>query len=301
MGLEKLLGEHSLIMAEGSIAEQLRRFPDVSLHPTLFNTPLIYQSEEVRGRMTELYREYLEVASAAELPLLLTAPTWRLDARRVGQAGVPETINTDAVNYICNIRHSFQSSREVLVGGLIGPKEDCYRPELSPSAAESEMFHTPQMQELSEATTDFLLAQTIPSVEEALGIARVAEQLGKPYIISFCAGPDGSVLDGTRLDLAMDKLDEALQTPPVGYSVNCTHPSFFLQSYAPGSLVRLIGIQANGSSKDVTRLDGSDQTQADPIEGWARSMKELHQVHGVKILGGCCGTRAEHFRCLFGV
>ena len=296
--LSQLLAENSLILAEGAIAEQLRRFPEVELHPTLFNTPLIYGPENSRSRMTALYREYLDIASRAGLPLLLTAPTWRLDAGRVSEAGVPPSINTDAVNYLCQVRDSFPSRREVLVGALIGPRGDCYRPEQSPPAEEAERFHTPQSEEPAAPRAEFLLAQTMPSVREALGIARAAGKTGKPYLISFCARPDGSILDGTRLDEAMDTIDRSVDSPPLGYSVNCTHPSFFLDSYQPGSLKRLVGIQANGSSKDVTQLDGATQTQADPVDDWARAMLSFHQRHGVKILGGCCGTSAKHFERL---
>ncbi|MCA9775269.1 MAG: homocysteine S-methyltransferase family protein [Candidatus Eremiobacteraeota bacterium] len=295
--LSELLTKNPLILAEGAIAEQLRRMPEVELHPTLFNTPLIYARNAIKSRMTALYEEYLEVASAADLPLLLTAPTWRLDARRVAEAEVPSSINTDAVKYLCEVRDRYSSRREVLVGALVGPKEDCYRPELSPSAEEAADFHSPQLQELAASQAQFLQAQTIPSLREGLGIARAASGLGKPYIISFCAGPDGAILDGTRLNEAMEVIDQTVEEKPLGYAVSCTYPSF-LNSYPQGSLDRLIGIQANGSAKDVTRLDGSGATTAEPVEEWARVTLSLHRLHQVKILGGCCGTSAEHLRRL---
>ena len=298
--LSKLLSENSLILAECAIAERLRRIKEVELHPTLFNTPLIYGPKPAREQMTNLYREYLTIADQAGLPLLLTAPTWRLDTRRVEQAGVPSSINTDAVDYLCGVRDAFVSRSPVLVGALVGPKEDCYRADLSPETEEAEAFHLPQIEELAKSQAEFLLAQTMSSVREARGIARAMSRFEKPYLISFCARPDGSLLDGTRLDEAMAELDSdnRIKRKPEGYSVNCTHPSFFLKSYEPGTLDRLIGIQANGSSKDVTKLDGSGQTEADPVEQWAASMKALHAVHGVPILGGCCGTTARHLKSL---
>ena len=120
----------------------------------------------------------------------------------------------------------------------------------------------------------------------------------KPYLISFCTGSNGAVLDGTPLADAMAFLDERLARPPVGYFVNCTHPQFILNAYSPGTLDRLIGIQANASSKDVTMLDGSCATEADPIESWSRAMLELHAKHAVSILGGCCGTTLAQMRRL---
>lgn len=301
--LTQLLSEHDLILAECAIAEQLRRYPEIELHPTLFNTPLIYAEEKQRNLMTSLYRKYLEIAQNAELPLLLTAPTWRLDSRRVRKAGVPKTINSDAVHYLCGVRDEFTGESPVVVGALVGPKEDCYRPELSPAVEESEEFHTPQIQELAATKASFLLAQTMPSLGEAQGISRALSKAKKPYIISFCARPDGSLLDGVRLDQAFRVIDNdpAIERAPLGYSVNCTHPSFFIDNYEKGSLARLVGIQANGSSKDVTQLDGAGETEADPLNQWVESMALLHRKHGVQILGGCCGTSARHMKGLAGL
>jgi S-methylmethionine-dependent homocysteine/selenocysteine methylase len=123
---------------------------------------------------------------------------------------------------------------------------------------------------------------------------------GKPFIISFCTGPDGCVLDGTPLPEAMERIDAAVPAGnrPVGYFVNCTHPRFLLSAYQEGGLGRLIGIQANGSSRDVRQLDGSAATMADPIASWSEAMAEVHRRFGVTVLGGCCGTGADHLAAL---
>ena len=299
--LADLLTKHKKILAECAIAERLRRQPGIELHATLYNTLLIYGPEAARRQMVSLYEEYLATAKEAGLPLLLTAPTWRLDPVRVAAAGVPTSINADAVEFLIQVRGD--RAQTVLVGALLGPKSDCYRPDLAPDAAEAEVFHASQVNELAETAADFLLAQTLPSVGEALGIARAIAATGLPYILSFCAGTDGRVLDGTALPQAMAFIDEdaGLVRPPVGYFVNCTHPRFLLDHYVPGGLPRLIGIQANGSSKDVGKLDGSGATEADPVDEWTRAMLELHETHAVPILGGCCGTALPHMRGLAGL
>ena len=153
-----------------------------------------------------------------------------------------------------------------------------------------------QILELGSTSADFLLAQTLPSVNEALGVARAMSATDKPYIISFCTGTDAHVLDGTPLPDAMNMIDDdrSLERNPVGYFVNCTHPQFLLDAYPDEVLDRLIGIQANASSKDVTTLDGSTVTESDPVQDWTKAMLELHQRQTVTVLGGCCGTSLEH-------
>lgn len=299
--LEQLLAESPRILAECAVAERLRRLPGVELHPTLYNSPLIYGPDSAREAMASIYREYLGVARRSRLPILLTAPTWRLDASRVAAAGAPASIVTDAVAFLMDRREEAPADQPpVVIGGLVGPRCDCYRPDLAPSAEEAEAFHLTQIKELSRTGIDFLLAQTLPSVAEAAGIARAMAGTGKTFLISFCTGTDGHVLDGTPLPEAMARIDDLfpVESRPLGYFVNCTHPGFLLSAYRSGELDRLIGIQANGSSRDVTRLDGSTATVADPVEAWAASMLKLHHEHQVPILGGCCGTTTEHLEAL---
>ncbi|MBN8460631.1 MAG: homocysteine S-methyltransferase family protein [Verrucomicrobia bacterium] len=302
--LEQLLTSSPRILAECAVAERLRRMPGIDLHPTLFNSPLIYGPDPTRNAMASIYREYLGIARSAGLPILLTAPTWRLDAARVAAAGVPTSIVSDAVSFLLNLRDEVPEDQPpVAVGGLIGPRGDCYRPDLAPSTDDARAFHQHQIDELSATGIDFLLAQTLPSVNEAAGIAEAMSGSGKSYMISFCTGTDGRVLDGTPLPDAMARIDAIFphSRRPVGFFVNCTHPRFILSAYQPGDLGRLIGIQANGSSRDVTLLDGSTKTVTDPVASWAASMNELHLRHQVPVLGGCCGTGREHLEALAAV
>ena len=81
--------------------------------------------------------------------------------------------------------------------------------------------------------------------------------------------------------------------------VNCVYPTFLDAENQPeGFFRRLIGIQANASSKDHDQLDGSEILQQDPLVDWGRNMLELHRNFGVKILGGCCGTDHTYLQYL---
>ena len=301
--LTSLLAKYPRLLAECAVAERMSRVPGLKLHPTLFHTPLIYGPPSAREAMIQIYREYLSIAHASKLPIILTAPTWRLDPSRLAGADMPATILEDAVAFLHERRAECPDDQPpVAIGALIGPRHDCYKPEWAPTAEESEIFHQTQIEALAATAIDFLLAQTLPSVAEAIGIAKAMARTGKPFLLSLCTGTDGSVLDGTTLPEAMKTIDHSLSpaSRPIGYLVNCTHPKFLLAAYRPGELTRLIGIQANGSSRDVTRLDGATSTVADPIDSWAASMMELHHQHQVPILGGCCGTNNAHLQALAG-
>jgi len=53
---------------------------------------------------------------------------------------------------------------------------------------------------------------------------------------------------------------------------------------------------ANASSLDQCDLDGSEELHQESTSEWGEVMLELNRAHGVKILGGCCGTGTEHLR-----
>ena len=59
-----------------------------------------------------------------------------------------------------------------------------------------EQFHSWQISQLKQGGVDFIIAETLPSVEEATGIARALQRSCPPYFISFVISRDGRVLDG---------------------------------------------------------------------------------------------------------
>jgi len=274
---------------EAAIVERLRRDPTIQLHPRLENAMLIY-TPEGRAALTALCREYIDVARAVQLPIALSTPTWRANQERLSEAQIKMDVNADAAQFMKSFPNTF-------VGGLIGCKNDCYKPAEALSRAAAVDFHAWQISRLLDA--DFLYAVTLPEINEALGIAQAMAATKRPYIISFVIGKDGRVLDGTPLEKGITWIDNHTSRPPVGYGVNCCYPSFLqaarLQKHAAE---RLISIQANASSLSHAELEKSDSVEADPIEDWCARMTELDHGLNLKILGGCCGTTAAHLRSI---
>ncbi len=294
--MQDLLDNNSLILMEAAIVEQLRRSGQVELDDILVNAPLIYDPAS-RDIMAKLYRQYMDLAEQAGLPFIACTPTWRAGKERVQQAGISTAINQDAVAFLKEIR----SNDRVRIGGMIGCKHDCYTPEAGLSAAEAERYHTWQIEQLAAADVDFLIAVTLPNVQEALGIARAMAATDRPYIISFVIGRHGHILDGTSVAAAVDMIDNKTPNSPLGYMINCAHPSFLNpQTLSPGTLARLIGFQANASSLDHCDLENAADLHVDSIAEWGELMGRFNRDYGVKILGGCCGTSIEHLQYLVG-
>lgn len=286
---------------EAAIVEQLRRSGNVTLHQTLLNAPLIYDKAGI-VELRNSYQGYIDIALEAEIPFLMCTPTWRANQARIVESRTDRSMNADAVRFMQELRTAQRSgSGMIKIGGMVGCKNDCYKPNEGLSAAEAQQFHSWQIDQLAGAGVDFLIAETLPNVEEAKGIAKAMEVTGLPYIISFVISRDGRVLDGTGLNEAVDSIDSETNQKPLGYMVNCAYPTFLCAAKQPADLFkRLIGYQANASSLDHRDLDGADRLEAESVSDWGDEMVKLNRSYGVKILGGCCGTGSEHLRYLVG-
>ena len=297
--MKSILEKHDLILMEAAIVERLRRANDISLHPDLVHAPLIYDDKS-RKELERLYHEYISIAIRAELPFIMCTPTWRTNFERVTQSQVNPNINSDAVSFMKGLRDGQDSGKTVIkIGGLIGCKNDCYKPEEGLSVAEAETFHWWQIEQLAQAGVDFLIAETLPNIEEAIGIAKAMEKTAMPYIISFVIDRSGYVLDGTSLWDAVTSIDSATRRQPLCYMINCSYPTFICAEKQPADLFsRLIGCQANASSLDHCNLDESTRLETESVTEWGEAMLTLHRKYGMKILGGCCGTGVAHLKYL---
>jgi len=297
--MRQLIEKHPLILMEAAISEAVRRAKQIPLHPNLSISTLIYD-EKGRYELGKLYKAYLQVALDADLPFIMFTPTWRANVERVKDSRAPLNINADAVKFMNKIRDDQKiGESKILIGGMIGCKNDCYRPQEGLSVSESEQFHSWQTIQLAKAGVDFLVAETLPNIHEATGIAKAMSNTGIPYIISFVINRDGYVLDGTDLHTAIMIIDSCTINVPIGFMVNCSYPTFLHTSEQPaGVFNRLIGYHANASSLDHSDLDGAEVLHVEDVSQWGAEMLLLNRNYGVRLLGGCCGTGVEHLKYL---
>lgn len=299
MKLKTILNNHDFILTEAAVIETLTQDGTVPMHPRLGNALLIYD-DVGREATAGLYREFISVAREADVPMVLGTPTWRASRERLSEADIQNDVNGDAVRFMNGLREEQGAwAEKIAVGGLIACKNDSYKPEQGLPIKGSRVFHRWQIERLTDAGVDFVWAATLPAVPEATGIALAAEDIGIPCVISFVINRMGVLLDGSRLAQAFAQVDEACASPPVGYMINCSYPSFLnTADLSETVLSRLIGYQANASSLDHEHLDQAGELLADDIADWGDRMIELNRKFGIKILGGCCGTGVGHLRYL---
>jgi homocysteine S-methyltransferase len=297
VSFEGILKENGFVLAEASVVESLRRSNKVQLHPRLVHALLIYDGVG-KEQLSNRYCEYIAVAKKCNVPIITLTPTWRANKERLSEAGINSDVNGDAVEFMKQLRNTWGSwQNNISIGGLIGCRNDCYRASEAIDMEEARDFHSWQVEKLAEAGVDFLIAETLPALCEAIGIAQAMAATKHPYVISFVINRKSQVLDGTSLEYAFRTIDTVCDRPPVGYMINCSHPSFLRADEQPDIVLsRLIGMQANASSMDQVALEVARTLQVDDIPTWGKQMVELNTKHGVKILGGCCGTGVNHLQ-----
>jgi homocysteine S-methyltransferase len=302
---QKLLETSPLILGEGAVIERLRRMPDIRLDEHVVNSALIYD-DRGRSALTEICRQYLAIGRSHGLPLLLSTPTWRAGHGRIAAAGLAgRDLNGDNFRFLDALRREQGDfGKKVIISGLMSCKGDAYKPEEALDATEACDFHAWQAETLAAAGVDLLLAATLPALSEAVGLAQAQAATGLPYLVSFVARPDGTLLDGTPLKVAIAAIDSQASPPPLAYLVNCTHASVFRRAVShernssPHVRERVIGLFANTAALSPEELDNSTELVEEAPETFGADVAALHKELNLKVLGGCCGTDNRHIDCL---
>jgi homocysteine S-methyltransferase len=302
---QSIISSSPIMLTEGSIIERLRREYRYELHPHILNANCIYDQEGEKN-LEEIYLQYISIGKKKNIPLTLFTPTWRANPERLGKSGLMlKDVNGENFRFIDSLRNEQGVYAEkILIGGLIGCKGDAYKPEEALSVDEAYHFHQTQTHALANAGVDFLFAATLPAFTEALGIAKAMALTGMTYIISFVVYAEGTLLDGTPLKSAIEQIDKQVTPKPFGYFINCVHPTVFEQAINntknSSAFVRerILGLQANTSSKRPEELDGSAELLTEDPKQFASFMVLLNKKYGIKILGGCCGTSDKHIESI---
>jgi homocysteine S-methyltransferase len=306
MGFIETVNHSAIILTEGAVIERLHRDPSIELDPHILNAGLIHENKGRRA-LEKIYRNYIGVGLKYNLPILLAAPTWRANPDRIEASGCRghEKINADCVRFLQSIRNTYDDySKLMFIGGLMACRGDAYRPEEALTEPDAADFHKPQAAMLAESGVDYLMAATLPAVSEARGMAKTLSDLRIPYVISFVIRPDGTLLDGTPLHRAIDQIDSTTEHPPFFYLINCVHPSVFARGLGRETEIsksirkRVLGLQANTSSRSPEELDGLEQLDGSDPDKFAEEMLDLHHQFGIKVIGGCCGTDHRHIHAI---
>ncbi len=183
--------------------------------------------------------------------------------------------------------------RPVIVAGSVGPTGDIMVPmgTLTHELA-VEMFHE-QAEGLKEGGADVLWLETISAPEEYKAAAEAFLLAGMPWVGTMSFDTSGRTMMGMTSS-AMADMVETLDHKPLAYGANC--------GVGASDLLRtVLGFVAQGTERPIVAkgnagipkfVDGHIH-----YDGTPDLMAEyacLARDAGASIIGGCCGTMAEH-------
>lgn len=283
--LSKLLSTNDWLLADGATGT------------TLFNmglqsgdAPELWNTDEP-GKITALYQGAVDAGS----DLFLTN-TFGGNASRLKLHGAQKRVrelNRVAAELGRNVAD--KTNRPIVVAGSVGPTGEIMEPIGALSHAEAvEMFHE-QADALKEGGADVLWVETISAPEEFKAAAEAFALADMPWCGTMSFDTAGRTMMGvTSADLVT--LVDSLPNKPLGFGANC--------GVGASDLLRtVLGFAAQGTETPIISkgnagipkyVDGHIH-----YDGTPELMAEyavLARDCGARIIGGCCGTTAEHLR-----
>jgi S-methylmethionine-dependent homocysteine/selenocysteine methylase len=262
----------------------------------------LLKSDKGRATLRRYFDRYVAVAEARGVGLVLETPTWRANADWAAKLGYDTAslaeANRRGVDLLLDVRRGHETpATPIVISGNVGPRGDGYVADRRMTAAEAAAYHGVQIATFAQSDADMCAAFTMNYVDEAIGVARVAQVHSMPIAISFTVETNGRLPSGMTLHDAIAATDDATSGGPAYYMINCAHPTHFdaVIGDDPQLRERVRGLRANASKRSHAELDASPDLDAgDPRELGAQYGALRTQLPKLTIVGGCCGTDHRH-------
>jgi S-methylmethionine-dependent homocysteine/selenocysteine methylase len=255
------------MLTDGATGTRIRLETATTLDPVLDVSGLA-----ISGRgdvLRAVAGEYAATAAALGLPIELGAVTYWASPDRLATAGRMDDL--EAINRACEQALTpIKAMGEALVAGVLGPRADGYRPTGAMTADQAATYHRRQAEALASAEADLLLASTMSTASESLGLPRALAATGSSYVVAFVMTEQGRLPDGASVADVIALIDDSVDPRPTHYLISCTHPStarsglLRLGDEGHDLADRLIGIKANGALADASTLEAASSPLSDP-------------------------------------
>ncbi len=293
--LRSAIEKHSLLILDGAMGTELqRRGVDTGL-PLWSANALLVHPEIVQ----QIHTDYIDAGAN-----IITANTFRTTRRTMKRGKLPDR-SQQLTRMALEVAHKARDARPehgVLIAGSIAPLEDCYRPDLVPGENELQDEHGELAERLAAGGVDFIIAETMGTIREAMAVAAAAIATGKEVIVSFICNTKGELYSGESLS---DAVAEIMKLTPTGISLNCISPHHLHSPLATILQVGrshcdlIVGVYGNIGIPESEKTgweftqDVSEKEYASFASDWIHA--------GATMVGGCCGTTPEYIRVLSGV
>ncbi|SRR5579871_298728 len=284
--LTRLLEHRPWLLADGGMGSGLfERGLESGYAPELWNV-------EHPERIAAVHRSF--IAAGADIILTNTFGGTRHRLKLHRAEGRVAELNARAARVARDA--AADAGREVVIAGSIGPTGEILEPLGPLTATEAAAAFAEQAQALVEGGVDVLWIETLSSVEELDAAIEGARTTGAPIVTTFSFDTNGRTMMGiTPAQLA----DIQRRTHVLACGSNCGTGAAELVA----SVVNLAAASAPGAllvakaNCGIPRyVDGAIKFDGTPalMAEYARLALDA----GARIIGGCCGTTAEHLKAM---
>ncbi len=302
--IAEFLAQRPVMILDGALATELER-RGADLHDPLWSAKLLLEQPNL---IRAVHRDYFEAGADVAITATYQA-TFEAFGRRGVAAPQAAQIMRDAVALAVSARDEFWSNPHNRAGRLppliaasVGPYGAMlgdgseYRGDYGLSDTQLMGFHRPRLQVLAESGADLLACETIPSLREAMVLARLLQEHPDACAwISFACRDGEHTCEGQDVAECVLKLDEFAQIVSIG--VNCTHPGYV------GSLLRRM---RGHTGKPLLAYPNSGERFDHEAKRWlgaadsaafAQHAPDWYAA-GARLIGGCCRTTPPDIRRL---
>src|SRR5215212_4081535 len=235
--------------------------------------------------VAEVHQEY--VRAGADIVETNTFGANRLKLGSFGLADKLHAINSQGAKIA---RHA--AREQAYVAGAIGPLGIRIEPWGKTGTDEAREYFREQAQALLEGGVDLFILETFRDLNElGAAIAAVRSICDLPIVAQMTIEQDGNSLDGTP----PEQFAPALEGRADVVGVNCSiGPAPMLETIERMSTIIRARLAAQPNAGLPRDVEGRNIYLSSPeyIASYARRFI----AHGVRLVGGCCGTTPEHIR-----
>jgi len=192
-----------------------------------------------------------------------------------------------------------RAGRSIVVAGSIGPTGEMIVPIGDRSQADAQEAFEEQAIALKEGGADIAWIETMYSEQELAAAIAATQRAGLAYVATMTFDTNGRTMMGLTPEQAVINIKQ-YGALPLAFGANC--------GMGPAQLIdSIIGIKRGASDDDVIVAKGNAglpkmgmdlQVHYDTTPQVMADYVCLARDVGARIIGGCCGTSAEHIRAM---
>jgi 5-methyltetrahydrofolate--homocysteine methyltransferase len=285
--LEALLATGRVLLADGATGTNYFRMGlEAGEPPELWNV-------EHPDRVQELHRAFVDAGSDIILTNTFGGNRHRLKLHRA-EHRVFE-LNRRAAELAREVADA--ASRPVVVAGSVGPTGELFAPLGALTTDEAIDTFTEQITGLAAGGADVAWIETMSAPEELRAAAGAAIDVGMPYTATGSFDTAGRTMMGLHPE-GLGDVFAGLVPAPLAFGANCGVG-------ASDILVTLLAMAGAGGAPRLISKGNCGVPQFRGAEIVYSGTPDLRAEYarlavdsGAAIVGGCCGTSAEHLRAM---